>query len=223
MQSWEEDVRIALEKVSHIASSYEAAKVLGLSDSTVRRFRKLLSEGRPIPEPRQSTRDALRHFMANEFRRRVGMEQSAPSSAGTSRMRLTFGYGLDLDAESKEGVNRAYVLAEPGGTYSLSMNRPRPDSPEALAEEWRGVATWIRHNARDGGEPLSEALEGCANQLEDVLGGATTRSPGEPEAKLTTPLSDDDQRVLDESVDLHGRMVAEEEQDPPETEGGEAG
>lgn len=49
----------ALDAVEHIRSSYKAADVLGVSDSTVRRYRDLREKGLPYPELRDDTRDAF--------------------------------------------------------------------------------------------------------------------------------------------------------------------
>lgn len=50
----------ALDLVAQVKSSYRAADLLGISDSSVRRYRKCREKGLPYPELQQEMRDALR-------------------------------------------------------------------------------------------------------------------------------------------------------------------
>jgi hypothetical protein len=55
---WTPLVDLALESVDGY-SEPEAERVLGISDSTIRRWRQLRADGAKIPEPRGAVRDAL--------------------------------------------------------------------------------------------------------------------------------------------------------------------
>ncbi len=123
---------------------------------------------------------------------------------------------VDYFLSAVSGTTNAEAASRANGVAEKDVSRWRNGKWKSLSEPKAYALRRFREtNAGNGPDRFQEGVAFALQEIDKLrarLGAVTT-----------APLSDDDQRVLDESVEFHGRMVAEEEQDPPRTEGGEAG
>lgn len=184
-----------LRRVSHIRSSYKAAKVLGVSDSTIRRWREKQAASEPFGPLQQDTRDALRSGTVLDavlrrlegpgpgIRRRIDAarqevleEAYDPDSPAEEQLLVFLVLRAGFGAVAAELVDKDLV----GAAYALGRKVQLPPDDFLALDEWRKeIERRYARLANGARRPAdSDAADSAAEEAREIGGGSEADQTG---------------------------------------------